>query len=768
MDPGRFIHYLTSLKSYQEQIAHVQHLKPREARPGKLDKPLHPRLEACLGELDISGLYSHQAEAINLVSAGHNVIVVTPAASGKTLCYNLPVVDGLLNDTTARALYIFPTKALAQDQWRSLTALACPELLSRDDCGIFDGDTPERERAHIRRRSRIVFTNPDMLHVGILPNHNLWSQMLRHLKFVVIDEAHIYRGIFGSHVANVLRRLRRLCRFYGSNPQFICCSATIANSRELAEKLVGEEFEVTDKDGSPRGEKFFVLWNPPNVDQRRVRRRSANSEASLLLAELVKQGITSLLFARTRQLAELMYVYTRDRLSPAQARKVKPYHAGYLAEERRQIEQALFSGELLAVIATTALELGIDIGDLDATVLCGYPGSLASTWQQAGRSGRRGGTSLSFLIAHNDPLDQFLMRHPEFIFERSFESAMINPGNEHVAMPHLLCAAWEKPLGATDQDFFGDDLPVLLALLEMTGKLRHSGERWFLSPRIFYPAQEVSIRSGTNRGYQLIDVSRGCVLETVDSAVALSQLHPGAIHLHQGEPYTVKELDLEKRIAMAVPMDIPYYTQAREITEIDILKLLKEEAYGQAKVHVGSVEVTTQVVGFRKKMQFSEEVIADEPVDLPAQHFTTEAMWFSLPRKSELQMAQAGRDFPGGLHAVEHGMIGLLPLFALCDRNDIGGSSTPLHYQTGKPEVFIYDAHEGGVGIARRGFEIVEQLWQATLKALQECPCQEGCPACVQSPKCGNSNDPLDKQAAIMLLEGLVNQGRLQSPDPKL
>jgi DEAD/DEAH box helicase domain-containing protein len=752
-----FLHYILTLPDYRQQIAHIQRIPSSDATFGELDEPLHPVLQSRLEFSGILSLYTHQARAVNAARRGNNVMVATASASGKTMCYNLAVLEAILKNPSSRALYLFPTKALAQDQLRGLNEMACPEIISFGGCATFDGDTPPSERAEIKRKAKVVLTNPDMLHVGILPNHKSWSRLFRSLKYVVIDEAHVYRGVFGSHVANVLRRLHRLCVSYGSSPQFICCSATIANPKEHAERLVGLPFEVVSDDGSPHGGKSFVFWNPPLIDETGTGRQSSNSEGTFLFTELIRKSIRSLVFTRTRKLTELIYIYTREKLGPSLGRLIKPYRAGYLPEDRRQIERELFDGHLLGVVATTALELGIDIGDLEATVLVGYPGSIASTWQQAGRSGRGVGESLSFLIAQDNPLDQYFMHHPDYFFGKNFENALTNSENLNILKPHLLCAAWEQPLTGGDGAFFGAAFDRAISELEGEGKLRKSGERWYLSPKIAHPAQEINIRSTSGKNYAIFDASRGYeLMETVESSVAFFQIHPGAVYLHQGESYLVQKLDIENRVAIVVPTDVNYYTQTKELIDIRILKTAREKTCLGTKVYLGEVDVTNTVVGFKKKMQFTEEVVGEEPLDLPPLRFLTQALWFDLPDMAVERVAEDGLDFAGGLHAVEHAAIAMLPLFALCDRNDIGGVSTPIHADTGKAQIFIYDAYPGGVGIAEKGFEMVEKLWSATLEAIKECPCQEGCPSCIQSPKCGNNNEPLDKKAAIVLLQGLL------------
>ncbi len=760
MNTDAFLAHLKSLPTYKGQIAHIEHIPPREAVYGDLAEPLVNELQACLDKNGLAKLYCHQSEAINKVLRGQNVMVATSSASGKTLCYNIVVMQALITEPRSRALYLFPTKALAQDQLRGLRETFGRELFEPDDFATFDGDTPRAERAEIRKRARIILTNPDMLHIGILPNHQSWSGLLRHLRYVVVDEAHHYRGVFGSHVAGVLRRLRRLCRLYGSNPQFICCSATIANPGEHATALVGLPFEVVDNDGSPRGAKKFVFWNPPIMDEAKSVRRSANSEATNLFTELVSNDVSTLTFARTRRLTELIYLYSKQRLdetNPSLAKQIKPYRAGYLPEERRQIERELFGGKLLGVVATNALELGIDSGGLEATVLAGYPGSIASTWQQAGRSGRSRGESLSFLVALDNPLDQYYMRHPDVFFQKNFESALVNPRNHYILRAHLLCAAWEWPLTDDDGNIFGFDINQERQALEEQGVLRQRSRRWYLSPVVSYPAQSINIRSTGGDNYNVIDTSTGSLVETVESSVAFFQIHPGAIYLHQGEAYLVARLDLTNRTAYMMPTSATYYTQTKEITDLHIVRIIREKAFGPVKVYLGEVEVTTHVIGFKKKAQFTEEVIGEELLDLPPQTFPTVALWFDLLLKAEARLAESGLDFAGGLHAVEHAAISILPLFALCDRNDIGGLSTPLHPDTGKAQIFIYDAYPGGIGIAEKGFDTITELWEATNRTIIECLCQDGCPSCIQSPKCGNNNKPLDKEAAHILLEGLIS-----------
>lgn len=764
---SNFGSYLQSLPEYRGQIVHIEHIPARPARYGTLGRPLHPALEATLEEAGAHPLFTHQVQALEAALAGHSLVVATGTASGKTLCYNAAFLQSFLQDPRSRALYLFPTKALAQDQLRTLRALAarcCPNFYAE----TFDGDTPQPVRGRVKRSAHVVLTNPDMLHLGILPNHTSWASLLRNLRYVVVDEAHVYRGVFGSHVANVIRRLRRICRLYGSSPQFILCSATIANPGEHVESLTGLPVDVVEDDGAPRGPKDFIFWNPPVIDPASGSRRSANSEATHLFTRMVRSGIRSINFTKTRKVAELVYIYARETLgheAPHLVERIRSYRAGYLPEDRREIERGLFEGHLVGVTATNALELGVDIGDLEGTILTGYPGSIASTWQQAGRSGRSPtGHSVSILIGLDNPLDQYLMRHPEAFFGKSPESARVNPGNPYILEQHLLSAAFELPLSPGDESLFGPGYAPTVASLEQKGLLVPRQGRHYVSADLAYPAERINIRSTSQQNYQVLDATQagygGRVLETVEGAAAFFQIHPGAVYLHQGYSYLVTRLDLPGRTAYAVPSETGYYTQSKDLTDIRIVEVLREKDAGSTRAYLGKVTVTTQVVGFRKKRQFTEEVLGEEPLDLPPQVFDTVAVWFDVSAELGKRLGDEGLDFPGALHAAEHASIGILPLFAMCDRNDIGGVSTPCHADSGKPEVFIYDAHPGGVGIAEEGYERLEELWGRTLELLSECPCETGCPSCVQSPKCGNNNRPLDKAAARRMLVDLLGSGR--------
>ncbi len=758
--PREFIDRIQRNRDYHGQIVHVRHIAARRARYADPRMPLPQQIQDALVRSGVEALYEHQAQALDAIRTGQHVIVATPTASGKTLIYNLAVAEAILTEPKARALYLFPTKALAQDQLRALQQLGQAGLPGLQ-YGLYDGDTPQGNRRRLRQSGSVILTNPDMLHLGILPNHTLWSHFLSHLRYVVLDEAHVYRGVFGSQVACVIRRLLRLCRAYGATPQFIFCSGTIGNPAEHASRLCGMPVHLIDKDGSPQGSREFVLWNPPLVDEALGTRRSASAEAAALLVQFALNGLRSITFARARKAAELLLMYARatlEREAPQLAPLLRTYRAGYRPELRREIEAALFSGELLGVTATNALELGVDIGHLDATVLVGYPGSVTSTWQQVGRAGRGIREALSILIAQDNPLDQYFMRNPEALFGQNPEQALISPDNAYLLQQHLPCAAYERPLSAGDESIFGPGYVQAMIDLERQGTLEYRNERWYYRGR-GYPAEQTNLRSASGKRLVLLDESQDyAVMEELDQATAPYRVHPGAVYLHQGETFLIRHLDLAMGIAYASPTEVDYYTQPREINEVRIERTLRSTPMSASQVHFGVLDVTQQVIGYRCVQQFSDTVLATHSLDLPAQAFSTTGLWFEIPADMLRDIEEEGLDVAGGLHALEHAAIAMLPLFAMCDRMDIGGLSTLCHPDTNSATVFIYDAFPGGMGLAEQGFNRMRQLWQTTLKSIRECPCQDGCPGCIQSPKCGNNNEPLDKRAAVELLQALLGE----------
>ncbi len=759
MEIPEFLEHLSSLPGYRGQMVHVERLSPREPRFGDLSTPLAPALQGVLDAAGVGRLYSHQAAAIEAARRGEHVIVATGTSSGKTLCYNIPVLEALLAEPLSRALYLFPTKVLAQDQARALNELLPAAPAAR--AAVFDGDTPAGSRAEIRRRATVLLSNPDMLHRTILPQHARWGEFFRHLRYVVLDEAHVYRGVFGSHVACLLRRLQRVCALHGAAPQFLLCSATLANPAQHAASLLGQRATVIGEDGAPQGERHFVLWNPPLEDAATGRRASLNVETAELLAEAARCGLRTIAFGRTRKVAELLFIYAQGKLRkdrPELAERLSAYRGGYLAAERREIERRLFAGELLGVAATSALELGIDVGTIDATLQAGFPGTLASTRQQAGRAGRGRRPALNVLLGGEDPLDQYYMTHPRELFDRVHEAALTNPQNPYILAGHLLCAAWEAPLDDADEALFGPAYPPTRDSLEAEGRLQARGDRWHLAAND-PPAREVNIRGTSGDRFLVLNEADDYrVMEEIDAETAYYRVHPGAIHLHLGEPYLITALDQEARVAFARPTSGDTYTQPLEANDVHIVRSLEARQAGGITLFLGQLRVWQQVVGYRRRLQFTGETVAMEPLDLPAQEYVTEGLWFHVPPEIEAEVTSLGLDLAGGLHAVEHACIGMLPLFAMCDRDDIGGLSSPAHPDTGQAHVFIYDGHPGGVGIARQGFAVVEDLWRRTRDLVRGCPCTEGCPACVQSPKCGSNNTPLDKAAAVHILTRLLGE----------
>ncbi len=719
----------------------------RSARTVALPGSLDPGFAAALREAGVERLYSHQLAALEGV-AESDLIVTSGTASGKSLAFNLPVLDGIAADPKRRALYLYPTKALAQDQARKLSALRPPGLRE----AIYDGDTPREERPAIRRRSNLVLTNPDMLHLGLLPHHRQWGDFLTNLGWVVLDEAHTYRGVFGSHVANVMRRLRRVAAAYGAEPRFILASATIANPGELAERLIGTSFELIDDDGAPRSEREVAIWNPPLIDEATGVRRSALSEAADLLADLVAQGVRTICFLRSRRGIELIQRFARENLLARGKReladRIAPYRAGYTPQQRREIERRLAEGELLAVVATDALELGIDVGELDAALCVTFPGTVASLRQMWGRAGRRR-AGLAVYVAGQDALDQFFCRHPTEFLERPVEAAILDHSSEQIAARHLVAAAYELPLTEEDTAVFGDGWRERAERLVAAGELRRTGGR-LLPRRSGFVASGISLRSSSADAVAVIERDSGEMLGLVEAERAFTTIHPGAVYLHLGRSYEVELLDVEARRAVVSRFDEDWFTRPRKETEIYIERIEEQREVAGVALHFGEVSVTEQVTAFQRVSIADQEPFDIVALELPEQNFATQALWYVI------EDAIAGPLPPdvllGALHATEHGQIAVLPLIAMCDRWDIGGLSTNVHMQTGRPTIFIYDGHPGGVGISRRGYEQFERLLGDAARLIGECPCESGCPSCVQSPKCGNLNEPLHKAGALELM----------------
>jgi DEAD/DEAH box helicase domain-containing protein len=772
-----------------EVITDVRHIPARVAQCVPMPEWVHPGLAAAYGAKGITQLYTHQATAAECVREGRNVVVVTPTASGKTLCYNLPVINAVLENPDTRALYLFPTKALAQDQLAELY-----DLNKRLDQGngqpfgvfTYDGDTPADARRAIRERGHIVLTNPDMLHTGILPHHTKWTRLFENLRYIVLDELHTYRGVFGSHLANVLRRLRRIARFYGSDPVFLCSSATIANPGELAERLIESKVEVADNNGSPAAEKFFVLYNPPVVNRFLGIRRSYIGEATRVADEFLRRGMQTMVFANSRLNTELLLTYLQRAYPPAvgKAEPVRGYRGGYLPGERREIERGLRDGAIRGVVTTNALELGIDVGSLDAVILAGYPGTIASTWQRAGRAGRRTGSSCAVLVASSSPLDQFIVRNPDYFFSSPPESAYIQPDNLEILLNHLKCAAFELPL-SPQENFGAVDLPLLCEQLAQAGYLHRSGGHWHWTQEA-YPADTVSLRSVTSDNFIIIDTTAGDegapeVIGEVDFTSALTTVHPKAIYLHQGLQYHVDRLDFDQRKAYVTPVDVDYYTDAIRYTQVRVLEVAADEpAPGPARSCHGDVLVRSQVVGFKKIKFFTNENIGAGQLELPENEMHTTSFWITLERALVESLPFSISERQSGMFGLLHALESMATLLLMCDRRDIGTaigerppapdgaaaapasppeaeiSSTAVDEKTVKefyePNLYLYDAYPGGIGFSEPLHRAHRLLLQRTRELIESCTCKQGCPSCV-----GPAGDTGEHttQAALAILEKL-------------
>jgi DEAD/DEAH box helicase domain-containing protein len=733
-----------------DELAYLTTEPARAARTVPLPEELHPAVRAALARQGIGGLYTHQAEAWAASRAGKHVIVTTGTASGKTLAFNLPVLDALATQPKDRALYLYPTKALAQDQARTLAALAVPKVRA----AIYDGDTPREQRWQMRKWANLILTNPDMLHVGVLPRHDLWADVLHNLRYVVVDEAHVYRGVFGSHVGNVLRRLRRMAHVYGADPQFVLASATIANPGELAHRLLGVETTMIADDAAPRAERTVALWNPELIDAELGLRASPLGEASRLAAALVQRGLRTICFAKSRKAAELVHRMTVDRVDAETAARLAPYRAGYTAQQRREIERRLVEGELLGVSATDALELGIDIGLLDCAISVGFPGTVASLRQQWGRAGRRG-HGLAVLVASEDALDQYFMREPETLLGRRVEAAILDHANPRVLDGHVAAAAFEAPLDDNDRATLGD---AALERAPHVPDLRKTPRGWVYAGTD-YPAGRIPLRSASADAFSIVDASTGTVLGIVEHERAYSTIHEGAVYLHLGEQWLVGELDIGGRKALVEPFAGDWYTQVKKETSTGVEEPLRVEQRLGLELSFGRVSVTERVVAFQRKGIRDQATISTVQLDLPATTFDTEAVWY-VPTEEQLDGLEQMPTLLSSLHAAEHAMIAILPLWAMCDRWDIGGLSTNYHDDTGAATVFVYDGHSGGVGLTERGFDQFEGWVADTMRLLEGCPCAHGCPSCVQSPKCGNLNEYLDKTGALTLLRRMSNSAR--------
>ncbi len=809
---SRLLEKIEGLASQSRSLVSIQEIPPRRAVYGKIDPLLSEDLQQALASRGIGRLYTHQADALKAARKNENLIVVTGTASGKTLCYLLPVLECLEQDPGATSLMLFPTKALAQDQLKGLGALqASGGGQLAFTAGAYDGDTPPRLRSKLREEASVILTNPDMLHSGILPNHARWARFFSSLRYIVCDEIHVYRGIFGSNVANVMRRLQRICRHYGADPRFICSSATIANPQELAEGLTGCKFTLVERDGSPRGRKHFALWNPRVISETTMDRRSSNLEARDLFLSCLRDGFQGITFVRARQVAEVLLRYCQEILSKdggALSSRVRAYRGGYLPEERREIEQSLFNGDLLGVISTNALELGIDVGTLDVALMVGYPGTVASTWQQAGRAGRTDSDSLAVLIAHNTPIDQYMMRHPEYFFSQSPENAVIDADNPHILLGHLRSAAYELPIGPRDDDRFGEYAPAILQILEDHNEVRQIKGRWYYS-KSGYPAADISLRNASESVYVIVDTGRSDfsnvlhtdeivqngqahatrvnnmgrlpggggktgtraalekgyrIIGTLDEAGAFSQLYPQAIYMHEAVTYFVDHLDLNERVAYVHPVNLDYYTQSIADSRIRVQDTEKEEQWRVSETGFGSLAVSERVYLFKKIRFGSRESIGFGPIDLPVMTLETEGLWLTLPASAIAEVVRHGRVPAEGLWGIANVLSDVTTIHAMCDVMDIG--TTVDSRGTGVPSVFVYDKYPGGLGFSQKAFNLIEELMQGACDLITECPCEAGCPSCVGAPvlphaggdgESGRGRVP-DKEAALVLLYHLLEK----------
>jgi DEAD/DEAH box helicase domain-containing protein len=738
------------------RLVHLEGLPARPARTAEPEDGLHPEVAERLAARGIGQLWTHQAAAVDHLRAGRSLVVATGTASGKSACYQIPIVTSVLEGTQDTALLLFPTKALAHDQLRALRSWLVPGLRAV----TYDGDTPAEERAAVRRTANVVLTNPEMLHIGMLPFHDRWATFFMRLRYVVVDELHTLRGIFGSHVAHLLRRLRRVCARYGSEPAFCFSSATIGNPAELAEALCGLPVATVDDDGSPRGERLVALWDRPVIDAEQGTRPSANAETGAILACLVGSGLRTIAFSSSRKGAELVARHARRRLAaraPELAGAVAAYRGGYLPEERRALEAALAGGELLGVSATNALELGIDVAGLDAVVLNGFPGTLASFWQQAGRAGRALQPSAAVLVAGDDQLDRWYLDHPSEIFTRRPEPAVINPANPFVSRPQTGCAAYELPLLPADEAILGDGLDDSVRDLVLADALKPRGGRMYWA-RPEAPAPAVGLRTGSSVEFRLLDSDTGRLVGTVEEARVFHVAHPGAIYLHQGRQWRVEHLDLDDHYAALAATDADEWTQPRHDTDIAITAAERSRPVGRSTLHLGAVVVTTTTSGYQRRRLSDGEVIERLDLELPPRTLPTRAFWYTIPVPVTVEAGLEPVRVLSAVHAAEHALIGMLPLFAICDRWDVGGVSMAIHPATGEPTIFVYDGYPGGAGVADLGFEVADVHLAAATDVIEGCACERGCPSCVQSPKCGNWNEWLDKEAARKLLQAVLSK----------
>ena len=751
-----FINLLKKSAAFGQDMVHHEYIPTRKPSFANPEQGLSRPIQRMLFQQGITSLYSHQAQAIDFIRQGHNVMVDTPTASGKTLIYSLPVLESVLKNPMTSALYLFPLKALEQDQWRALKEMT--SSLGQEsyiESAIYDGDTPPHIRKKIRAKCpHILITNPDMLHLGMLAFHSSWKTFFSRLKFVIIDEVHTYRGIFGSHMAQVIRRLNRVCRIYGSKPIYLLSSATMANPSEFCERLTGHTPKLVTENGAPAAARHFMFFNPDS---------SAGITSARIFITCLEQGLRTIAFTQSRKITELMHMWVTQ-MAPHFRNLVSSYRAGFLSEERRIIERDMGSGRLLGVISTSALEMGIDIGGLDVCILVGYPGTMITTWQRGGRVGRSDRESLIVLVAQPDALDQYFMRHPERFFATGFESTVLDPNNPDILKKHIPCAAAEQPLDE-DDPFFSEKLfPTEFEQLERDAVILRGADLpvWYAAHK--RPHRGVNLRVAGETS-TILDSRTKRTIGSIDGFRAYKECHPGAIYLHMGTQYLVERLDVDKRNVFVKPAKVTYYTRVLTDKETDILEVQRSKPEANFLVKQGYLRVTENVTGFEKRRIKGQELLSKHELDLPEQVFETVGIWIEIENFIKKGIESRGLHFMGGIHALEHAVIAVFPLLTLCDRNDVGGISYPFHPEIGKSAVFIYDGYQGGVGISEKGFELITELLTRALELITSCDCEEGCPACIHSPKCGAGNKPLDKKASRLILEMLLDKISITEED---
>ena len=726
---------LINSKNYKGSIKHIFEIEEKEGNYKSFDN-LSEVVKQKLLNINIDKLYKYQNDSYNLIHKKQNIAIISPTASGKTLAFHLPIYDFLKKGE--KAIYVYPTKALARDQERQIYNIT-PDIKT----GIYDGDTPQEDRKKIRESSQIIFTNPEMIHYSILPYHTNWSNFLSRLSFVVFDEAHIYNGVFGSNVASLIRRMKRVFKFYEKDVTFIFSSATVGNPEEFFKNLYGEDIKIISSDDAPRNKKIYFFMKTPDD-------RSLYSEAIWIVETLIKENYRGICFMKSRKGVELLYRYLRERLDDEYKKRLLPYRAGYSKEKRREIEKKLLKGEISFVISTTALELGIDIGDLDITLIVGYPGTISSFLQESGRSGRRS-TGYTIFLGEKDPLNEYIVNHPEEIFEKGSENLIIDPYNSNLLKKHILCASYEIPIHKFDDFFYKEEVDLLIK----ENKLKDIEGR-FIPSISNLPHKFVTLRSFEEDDFVLFDENNK-EIERIDEGRAFNEAHPGSVYYFEGDSYIVKDLDLSKKEIFLIKKEVDYYTQSLEINSTKIIRFIENKKRNDINIFYGDLEVTSKVIGYQKRKHFTNDLISEYPLELPSRIFETKGLWFDINDEIKKDVLKSGLDFNGSIHALEHLLIGVFPLIAICDRRDLGGLSHPIHPDTDKPTIFIYDAYPGGIGFSKKGFDYIEKLFSYGYDVIKNCKCEEGCPSCIYSPKCGNKNKPLDKKGAILILEKILN-----------